>query len=103
MHAYALRAKLERPQIVATSRHVSQGAVDLEGVAWSDATRTLSGRSHVVRGDPYELVIYAPGPFAFASAKIDGKDASTIVDGALVRVAFTPSATAAVAWEMQFK
>ncbi len=103
MHAYALRAKLERPQIVATSRHVSQGAVDLEGVAWNDATRTLSGRSHVVRADSYELVIHAPAPFTFASAKIDGKDANTIADGALVRVAFTPSATAAVAWEIQFK
>lgn len=56
----AVHRQLERPQLVSTSRHVTQGAVDLVSVQWDAAQRTLSGVSRVVAGDPYELRVATP-------------------------------------------
>ena len=50
----ALRRKLDRPQVVSTSRHVSQGAVDLTYADWDSAGRVLRGRSKVVAGDDFK-------------------------------------------------
>lgn len=48
------------PQIVSTSRHISQGGVDLKEVAYEAKTRLLKGVSAVVAGDPYEIRAYDP-------------------------------------------
>ena len=51
----AVRAASGHPVLVSTSRHVTQGMVDVLGEKWSSATSTLSGTSQIVGGDPYEL------------------------------------------------
>jgi len=53
----ALKPRSKSPQIVSTSRHVTQGAVDLVSEKWDPPTGTLSGTSRVVAGSPYELRI----------------------------------------------
>lgn len=53
----AVRPVLSRPQLISTSRHITQGIVDVKEERWDAATRTLSGVSHVVAGDRYELRI----------------------------------------------
>ena len=37
LRSYALREKLDRPQLLSTSRHLSQGGVDLAEVRWADS------------------------------------------------------------------
>lgn len=49
------------PQVVSTSRHITQGVVDLLEDKWDAHTGTLSGLSKVVANDPYELRIVAMG------------------------------------------
>ncbi len=51
----ALRPVLDRPQLISTSRHITQGLVDVLEERWDPRTRTLSGVSEVVANDPYEL------------------------------------------------
>ena len=51
----AVRAQEGRPVLVSTSRHVTQGIVEVTGEKWSASRKTLSGVSQVVGGDPYEL------------------------------------------------
>jgi hypothetical protein len=51
----AVRPESDHPQVISTSRHVTQGMVDLLEEKWDPATTTLSGRSKVVAGDPYEI------------------------------------------------
>ncbi|WP_265594630.1 hypothetical protein [Haloferula sp. BvORR071] len=51
----ALRAVEDHPVLVSTSRHVTQGIVDVTGETWSGST--LSATSRVVAGDAYELRI----------------------------------------------
>ena len=50
---FVIRERLPHPQVVATSRHITGGGVDLLDVAWKDDV--LSGRSLVVGGDPYAI------------------------------------------------
>jgi len=51
----AVRAIEGHPVLVSTSRHVTQGMVDVSGENWNDSSKTLSGTSQVVGSDPYEL------------------------------------------------
>jgi hypothetical protein len=57
---YAVHKKSGHPQIISTSRHLSQGAVDLMRVDWNEDSKILSGVSKVVKGDEYEIVGYVP-------------------------------------------
>jgi hypothetical protein len=57
----AVRAAEDHPVLVSTSRHVTQGVVDVANERWRDGihgpTHTLSATTKVVGGDPYELRI----------------------------------------------
>ena len=53
----SLRPRSSHPQIISTSRHLTQGMVDLLEERWDENSRTLRGRSRVVADDPYELRI----------------------------------------------
>ena len=57
----AVRPRAEHPQLISTSRHVTQGMVDVLSEAWDAGSRTLRGKSRVVANDPYELRILLPG------------------------------------------
>lgn len=97
---YAIREKLDRPQIVSTNRHISQGGVDLESVEWKNAS--LQGCSRVVVGDRYELAVYVPTGYSLESATIGGKPAEIASNGQLVRISATPTTTMTVAWKLAF-
>jgi hypothetical protein len=99
---YAIRPRLDRPQLLSTSRHISQGGADLEEVTWNQDTRTLSGRSRVVVDDPYELAIRVPAPFVCRGSTIAGAAAQIRAEGVVLRVAHTPSATTTIEWSVQF-
>ncbi len=60
----ALRARENHPVLVSTSRHVTQGIIDVESESWDAASRSLQVRVHLTAGDPNELRIagLADGP-----------------------------------------
>jgi hypothetical protein len=101
----ALRKKLDRPQVLSTSRHISQGLVDVADVKWDAAKRTLSGRSRVVAGDPYELRIDTAGAKAQA-ANMKGDEKATVTplkqEGSALRLTIDSQETREVAWEIRF-
>ncbi|MBN1422821.1 MAG: alpha-galactosidase [Planctomycetes bacterium] len=107
IRVYAIRAALDRPQIVSTSRHITQGGVDLESVEWKPESCTLAGRSRVVRGDPYEIAIHNPWPFVFVAAEFDGKPAGLPSgkddQNRLLRFSFLPDATRILEWSVRFR
>ena len=57
----AVRPVSGQPQVIGTSRHITQGVPDLLEEKWDAGTRTLHGISRVVAGDPYELRIATMG------------------------------------------
>lgn len=60
--------KTDRPVVVSTSRHISHGAIDLKDVKWDPASKVLSGKSTVVAGDDYSVIVATPDP-AFTPAQ----------------------------------
>ncbi|MGL6194038.1 MAG: glycoside hydrolase family 36 protein [Thermoguttaceae bacterium] len=68
------------PQVVSTSRHVTQGIVDIITEKWDADIKTISGASRVVGGDTYKMQIYIPAGFG------EGKDAIAEVSSGTVTV-----------------
>jgi hypothetical protein len=56
----SVRPFADHPQLVGTSRHLTQGADDLLAAKWDSTALTWSGRSLVVGGDPYEVRFSLP-------------------------------------------
>ena len=101
LHSFAIREQLDHPQIISTSRHISQGGVDLLTVAWESPV--LHGRSCVVCADPYELTLHVPDRYVFQSVTTDDLLAtSTIQDGELLRVSILPTKTGELVWRCCF-
>jgi len=100
LRSYALREKLERPQILSTSRHLSQGGVDLAEVRWAGSA--LAGRSRVIAGDCYQLVLHVPNGYDLRAATFAGKPAETTREGEIVRMSFLPTTTGDVEWRADF-
>src|SRR5215813_8076525 len=50
----------DKVQLISTSRHITQGWVDLLAVNRDDATNSYTGKSSVVKNDPYELRFVFP-------------------------------------------
>lgn len=92
----AVRPVTGRPQVVSTSRHVSQGAVDILKCTWNEADLTLSGTSSVVKNDPYRVTFYAPDGYR------PMEDAEKINDGGYV-LTIRPEKTGEIEWKVAFE
>lgn len=69
-HIIAVRKKLDRPQLISTSRHITQGAAEIENMVWSDEELTLTITSSLVANDPYTVTVYAPKGYAPADESL---------------------------------
>jgi hypothetical protein len=58
-----LRRPRRVPFVLGSSRHIVQGAVDIEEESWDARRRTLSGRSVQLDGRPYALTLALPPGF----------------------------------------
>lgn len=56
----ALRPETDHPIVVSTSRHITQGVVDLIDEHWNAKDLVLAGTSRLVADDPYELRMVVP-------------------------------------------
>lgn len=102
----AVKEVADHPQLLSTSRHITQGLIDVIEEAWDAGSKTLSGKSHVVAGDLYELRIALPagGTWKVKSAKAGDREMKVgePADGGL-RVSLTPEASATVEWRIEFE
>jgi hypothetical protein len=57
-----LHEKSGLPQFISTSRHVLQGAIELEQVDWNTGTQTLTGISKGPLDSSHFVVVYLPEP-----------------------------------------
>ncbi|MDQ2920981.1 MAG: NPCBM/NEW2 domain-containing protein [Acidobacteriota bacterium] len=47
-------------QLISTSRHITQGWIDLVALSHNDAAKSFTGKSNVIKDDPYELRFVFP-------------------------------------------
>jgi hypothetical protein len=72
-----VRAVEGHPVLVGTSRHVTQGIVDVTDETWNGSSHELTGASRVVGDDPYELRIAGwndGGKWRVASVAVSAED-----------------------------
>lgn len=104
--ALSIRPLADHPQLISTSRHITQGLIDVFKEAWSG--NTLTGTSELVAGDPYELritTLAAKGGFVLEHVKVDDPDVtveSKTEDG-LVRILLRSKKSMRVNWAISFK
>jgi hypothetical protein len=102
----ALRETVDHPQLLSTSRHITQGLIDVVSEVWNPRKRELDGTSNVVANDPYEMRIVCPNGFQALEIKVDDKKAEiSAIEQAegLARVTITPAATGCLDWKIGFK
>jgi hypothetical protein len=104
----SVRRVCGHPQLISTSRHITQGMVDVVWEKWEG--NSLSGASRVVGGDVYELRIMTPEKNCkVASVSVSSTDAAAGVkitderaaDG--VRVKIESNDNREVSWTVRFR
>lgn len=93
----------DRPTLLGTSRHLTQGAVDVENYVCG-ASR-ISGRSRLVGGDPYEVRFFVqPGstPFLLTRPQADGAKAGLHVEGPVGVLTLTAAENTTVDWSLLY-
>lgn len=112
----AVRRAENHPVLVSTSRHVTQGMVDVTGEEWNAARKSLSGVSQMVGNDPYELRVAgldeAGQKWRLVSATVSAKDSAAGVtitfnpakadENGWCRVAIDAQASRKVQWTLAF-
>lgn len=104
----AIRPVADHPELLSTSRHVTQGIVDVTEETWDGASMTLKGRSKIVAGDPYELRIVCPRALQVAAIGLATEDsdagvtANFIRSEGLVRVKMSSPGSREVGWSVRF-
>jgi len=96
-------------QLISTNRHITQGWVDLAELKYDDAAKAYSGKSHVIKNDPYELQFVFPRDRNFevksvtARAGAAGLPATFANHQGWATVKIRSSQTADVMWRVQFE
>ena len=67
----AIRPAAARPQIVGTTRHIVQGAVDIADETWDQATRTLKAKATNLDGRAHAVTISVPKGIRPGACKAD--------------------------------
>jgi alpha-galactosidase len=102
VQAICLREKTSHPQLVATNRHVSCGAMDVTNVTWG--SNALDGVSDVVANDPYEIYLTEPAGFTFADLRVTGADVlSSQMSGGLRVLRLRSAQNGVVQWHVAYR
>ncbi len=108
----AVRPVSEFPQLLSTSRHVTQGIIDVTDEKWDAAKSQLSATSKVVANDPYELRIVVPSAeksWRANTVKVSAEDSAAGVkaeikqDSPRIRANITSPVSRDVKWTFAFE
>lgn len=102
----SVRPLAEHPQLISTSRHITQGLIDVLKEEWKG--NTLNGTSELVADDPYELritTLVSKGGFALDGVKVDQPDVAieSKAEEGLVRIMLRSKKSVRVQWAVSFK
>ena len=102
MDVFAIREARPHPWVLSTTRHISQGGVDLSDEHWDATSKTLFGKSAVVASDPYVLTAHLPQGFRLKSADVSGEKVEIANQTETATARIVPEATKTVEWKMTF-
>ena len=101
----ALLADQDRPQLVSTSRHITQGWVDLKALDYDAQAQSISGKSHIIADDTYTLRFAYPSGKNFRIKTVTAQDAAVEVKNHMFwsEVCLISPVTRTVSWKVTFE
>lgn len=103
----SVRPVKDYPQVVSTSRHITQGVIDLSAEKWDARSFILSGTSELVGKDSYELRIVIPaGDNSWLAESVTATgpvSASFTQEGSCIRVKLLSATSQKTGWQVKFK
>jgi len=98
----ALRSAAARPQVIGTTRHVVQGAIDIKEERWDATTRSLHATSTDLDGRPYAVTIALPRGLRARSCKADIACSLKRLESGHAVLEWPAGTTSDVGWSVTF-
>ncbi len=93
----SIRKKAMRPQLLSTSRHITQGVAEIKNMSWEN--NTLSIISTLVNNDPYTITLFVPSGF-----ELENFDAENMtLENNILRFTIVPSENGEFEFVFKFK
>lgn len=94
-----------RPVLLSSSRHVSQGGLDLQNVHWQQKGQDwiVCGQSnHLVPGDEY-IIVFACGRYHIKSTHSSGSPLNVLSNNGIARLRYIPHSNRTLNWRITFE
>jgi alpha-galactosidase len=99
---YCIRKKQDHPQVLATSRHISCGGLELRDLAWADGA--LRGTSQLVARDPYVVYVWEPDGAEYEGVECRGAEfQGTHKTGSVREVKILSPQAGEAQWTLRYK
>lgn len=105
----SVREVKNHPLVISTSRHITQGVVDISREAWNAKKSRLTGSSQLVANDLYELRMVVPtgsDSWKLTDVRTGNDDVqvmSALQDGPIIRVQMRCAKSGTVDWTASFE
>jgi hypothetical protein len=104
--ALVIRPLYERPQFLATSRHIT-GTVSVKEFYWNESSMSFQGVSELVSGDDYAIFFHVPEGFEVSKVEADTEVLFQRLDSGLLEVRLSGDLTEdnheRVSWQVSFR
>ena len=95
---FTIRERKDHPQLLATNRHITCGALEISSLIWSE--NILSGNSEVVAEDNYIIYLFEPDGYTFKEFLCRGvKIESVYKTGNIREIKLIPGVSKQIEWK----
>jgi hypothetical protein len=93
----------KRPLLVASTRHFTQGALEMTALNWDPTHKRLSGDAKVIPDTYYGLRILVPDTYEVAEAAVSGAQPELATNGEILELNFHNTNATSVRWYVRFR
>lgn len=99
---FCFRQVQSHPQLLATNRHISCGALEVKSMQWEN--NCLTGMSELVPGEVYELYLAEPGGYKLKATDLKGAElVGNVLDGTVRKLSIRSNGTTTVNWKIIYE
>ena len=98
---FCIREKQSHPQLLATNRHITCGALELKNCSWKN--NSLEGENMLTIGDDYTIYIYEPDNFGFKKFYFNSGEIVANKKDGLVRSITIHSSAPILSWKVEYQ
>lgn len=99
---FCFRQVQSHPQLLATNRHISCGALEVKSIQWEN--NCLTGMSELVPGEAYELYLAEPGGYKLKATDLKGAElVGNVLEGTVRKLSIRSNGTTSVNWKIIYE